>query len=415
MATPQSIVHGTWSRPVLAVAALSLFGLGLAQIWELPLVAARHGGVLFFGAYLLCLLGLALPLRLLELMLGRRARRSPIEGMAFLTREADARRGWRAAAWASGLADVLVLAGLALMAGWAGSFLGHRWMSDAAQTATQAGLVWPLGTGSAFILAAGLALLNPGRREVANALVLAVVVLCLGVAALAGAGATAQAYGGAAALDANAWREAMRMALLSSGGGLGVVWLSGMKLPREVSLGRLALVLVLVQAVLAGLVALALAPHVPAALEAAGTSAVLERLPQVMGGGMAPMLVFVALGLAAVFALSFAAEPLLAWLTERQVSRLPAVTLVFVAGAALAEGLWFAAQTEGVLFLLQGVRDLLLLVLLGLSLFAGWAMKISHARKEIALPVEGLYNLWRVAVRLAVPLAIVFVFAGYLV
>ena len=412
MATPSSPIHTPWSRPLLGLASLSLFGLGLAQFWELPLTALRHGGLVFFGAFLACLRVLAVPLRLLELMLGRRSRRSPMDGMAALTREADVGRGWRATAWASGLADILALAGLALLAGWGASFLGHRLLSDAVQTATAAGLVWPAGTGTAFIVAAGLALLSPARREVANVLALLVVVLCLGIAALMGAGSLA-AYDVATTLGADGWREAMRAALLVGGGGLGVVWLTGMRLPKEVSLGQFTLGLVGLQAVLAGLVWMALAPFAAGAAGVVGSSAVLEQIPSVMGEGLAPALLFVALGVAAVFALAFAAEPLLTRLGEKGVSRLPAVVLVFISGAALAEILWMGGRVEGVSFLLQAVRDLLLLVMAGFSVFAGWAMKISHARKELNLPSEGIYNVWRGAVRLVIPLAVLFVLTGY--
>ncbi len=375
-------------------------------------MAVRHGGIAFFGAFLLCLLVLALPLRLLELMLGRRSRRSPLEGMAVLTREADARRGWRAAAWVSGLADIMAIAGLALLAGWGASFLGHRLLSEAVQTATAAGLVWPAGTGTAFIVAAGLALLAPARREQANVLALALVVICLGVAAVFGAGALG-AYDTTTKLGADGWREAMRSALLVGGGGLGVVWLTGMRLPRDVSLGQFTVALVGLQVILAGLVWLALAPYAAQASGVVASSAVLEQIPSVMGAGLPPALLFVALGVAAVFALAFAAEPLLTRLGERGISRLPAVVLVFAGGAALAELLWMGGRVEGVQFLLQAVRDLLLVVMAGFSLFAGWAMKISHARKELNLPSEGLYNVWRVAVRLVVPLAVLFVLAGY--
>jgi hypothetical protein len=189
--------------------------------------------------------------------------------MAALTREADAKRGWRAAAWASGLADILALAGLALLAGWGASFLGHRLLSDTVQTATAAGLVWPAGTGTAFIVAGGLALLSPARREAANVLALLVVVLCLGVAALMGAGSLA-AYDTVTPLGVDGWREAMRTALLVGGGGLGVVWLTGMRLPKEVSLGQFTLGLVGLQAVLAGLVWMALAPFAAGAAGGGG-------------------------------------------------------------------------------------------------------------------------------------------------
>jgi hypothetical protein len=61
-----------------------------------------------------------------------------------------------------------------------------------------------------------------------------------------------------------------------------------------------------------------------------GSSAVLEQIPAVMGDELsAPALLFVALGMAAVFALAFAAEPLLTRLGEKGVSRLPAVDAGF--------------------------------------------------------------------------------------
>jgi SNF family Na+-dependent transporter len=58
------------------------------------------------------------------------------------------------------------------------------------------------------------------------------------------------------------------------------------------------------------------------------------------------------------------------------------------------------------------VQLLALLPLLGLSLFVGWIMKISHVRKALNLPSEGLYNLWRVMVRLVVPGLCLWIMAG---
>jgi SNF family Na+-dependent transporter len=42
----------------------------------------------------------------------------------------------------------------------------------------------------------------------------------------------------------------------------------------------------------------------------------------------------------------------------------------------------------------------------------GWIMKISHVRKALNLPSEGLYNLWRVMVRLVVPGLCLWIMAG---
>lgn len=52
---------------------------------------------------------------------------------------------------------------------------------------------------------------------------------------------------------------------------------------------------------------------------------------------------------------------------------------------------------------------------LSLSVFAGWQMKISHLRKSLNFSNEGLYNLWRVAMRILVPLALVLALIGWLI
>ena len=48
-----------------------------------------------------------------------------------------------------------------------------------------------------------------------------------------------------------------------------------------------------------------------------------------------------------------------------------------------------------------------------LAVFAGWQMKISHLRKSLNFSSEGLYNLWRIAVRIIVPLAVILAMVGW--
>lgn len=397
MATPQSIIHGT-ARPVAALVPATLASLALLQLWELPRLAASHGGPAFVGAWLVGLLLLGLPLLLLELMLGKRSRRAPLEGLAVLTREADAPRGWRFAAWGGAVAIVLVLAALALVAGGSVNFLAR----DAGLPTGSGAAALPLGAGALLILCAGISLLPQAQRGWAQAGGLGVALLLLLVAAFANLPLVDVAYPGHA-LSAADWREALRLSLLGGGGGFGVLWLAGMRLDKDAPLGRLALGLLALQAVLGVLLLLALAPFVAALIaNAAGA-------PDIVPTGPAVWVVLGAVLLVALVALPVLAEPLLLRLAERGMARLPAVVAVFVAAALLAEGVWLFGETAGLARLLQLLSLLLLAVLACLSVFTGWAMKISHARKELALPAEGIYNLWRVAVRLVVPLAILWV------
>lgn len=416
MATPQKIVHGSWTEPWAGLAVLSLFGLGLAQAWEFAFVAVNHGGLAFVLAWLLCMALLALPLRLAEVMLGRRSRRAPVEGLAYLTREADVPRWWRAASWSSLLAAVLGMAGLALLGGWAVSFLGHRLVSPEIYTATYAGVVWPLGTGSVILLAAGLAWLGLQRLAPVYLGLLILVGGLLLPAAVLGMGEAGPlvAFKGAE-LGLAGWLEAARFALLSLGGGLGLVWLAGAYLPAAKGPASLALPALGLQIVLTLLVALAVMPFVLVANTLPGDSVLMQRLPAAMTStDIRPWLVFGALALASLAALAALGEVVMRFLQERGLPLLPALVLSFALAALIAEGLWLLAAAQGAENLLRGLRLLLLLVLLGWSLFAGWQMKISHARKEFNFSSELVYNLWRVAVRLLCPLAIVAVLVGSL-
>jgi NSS family neurotransmitter:Na+ symporter len=408
MATPQSLIHGS-ARPREVFSALALTGLVFLHVWELPQLAAAHGGFSFVVAWLLCFALLGLPLVLMQLMLGRRSRRSPIEGMAFLTREADAPRFWRGAAWGSALASLLALAVIALLAGGSINFLARelQLVDGTVQTVTASGMVWPLGTGTLFLLAAGLNLLQPAQRSLLVLIGLVLVLALLLLAAVAGSSTAASLYQ-PGRLVLTDWREALRLALYSVGGGAGVVWIGGMQMARESSLARLGLATVLLHAVLAVLLLFALAPFVAAA-QANAHGETLQIVPT----GAVVWVLMLALVLASTLVLALVSEPLLFWLSEKKLARLPSALLVFVPAAAVAEAVWFFGGAVGVQQLLACLGLLLLLVLLGLALFAGWVMKISQVRKELALPNEGLYNLWRVAVRIALPLSVLWVLSGY--
>ena len=55
-----------------------------------------------------------------------------------------------------------------------------------------------------------------------------------------------------------------------------------------------------------------------------------------------------------------------------------------------------------------------LLICLIYSIFVGWIMKISHLRKAINFSSEAFYNIWRIAVRIVLPFAIILALAAYI-
>lgn len=87
-------------------------------------------------------------------------------------------------------------------------------------------------------------------------------------------------------------------------------------------------------------------------------------------------------------------------LAERQLPAL--IQWAILAVAVLVWAIPMAAGVLNVLLLLWG-----LIICLIYAIFAGWIMKISHLRKALNFGSEAMYNLWRVAMRIVLPLSIV--------
>ncbi|MEJ2187798.1 MAG: sodium-dependent transporter [Acidobacteriota bacterium] len=70
--------RGQWSSQVGFVLAAAGSAVGLGNIWRFPYSAGQNGGGAFVLVYLLCVLGLGLPVMLLEISLGRATQKNPV-------------------------------------------------------------------------------------------------------------------------------------------------------------------------------------------------------------------------------------------------------------------------------------------------------------------------------------------------
>lgn len=409
MATSQSLIYGTWKQSQAPLVIASLAGLGLGQPWEFAQAAATHGGIAFVLTWLLFLVLIALPLRMTELMLGKRSRRGLIEGMAFLTREADTRTSWRLPAWLGLLAGFVGLPVLVLLGGWGLAFASHHALSVTVLTADTGTSAWLAGSAAVASFAAVLAWFGLQRVAPVFALVLVVTLIALLYAAAVGVssgGLAAMFSAHGVSLGLSGVALAARFAASSLAGGIGLVWLIGSYQKPERGIAPVVIQTLLVQAVLALLVALAVAPVAAIAASLPG-HALTQQLPAALTSqGIAASAVYQVLALAAGGLLTVLLEQAMLFLQERGFAKQSAFIAVLVlmlapvgALAATSHLLWLDA-------LLSVARCGALLSLLGLCIFAGWVMKISHARRELGLPGEFVYNLWRVAVRIVCPLAI---------
>ena len=91
--TTSSGLHWSSRRAFLMASVGCAVGLG--NIWLFPYQAGANGGGAFVLIYLAAIFGLALPVLLAEIMLGRRGAAAPPEGLVTLAKESGRSEHWR--------------------------------------------------------------------------------------------------------------------------------------------------------------------------------------------------------------------------------------------------------------------------------------------------------------------------------
>lgn len=327
-------------------------------------------GVLWNQLPLLALSALlaAWPLALAERALAVRSQRSLVDGMQQLTRESDASRAWRVLAYSALLTGLLATV---LTATWAGVL-----STMALQTLLQSQSGW---LASALLVPAvtTVVVFLGLLRFIGHAKLIAWLVPMLLLAGLSGYSLShdqSWSVASSLALPGGAgWSAAWLLGGLLGGAGLMARWPWQQHTPRQP-------IMQMASALFAA--AMLLAILVP------GMSAVLLA------------------AVACLLMMLILAQPALAVLMARGLSRWPALFVVLVLVTGLAELLWYT----GGIVRLQQLSLLLLLWMtvnaLVLAIYAGWVMKMSHARKALKLPSEAAYTIWRIAIRWVAPLSL---------
>ncbi len=116
MDTPE---RAQWSSRLTFLLAAVGCAVGLGNIWLFPYQAGANGGGAFVLVYLAALFGLALPVLLAELMLGRRAATAPPEGLAKVAVESGHSEHWRWMGIVLGAGGALLALGFyCVVGGW---------------------------------------------------------------------------------------------------------------------------------------------------------------------------------------------------------------------------------------------------------------------------------------------------------
>ena len=317
----------------------------------------------FWILWLVSMLVLALPITYLEVALAKRSKTTALNALSNLTRDADASQSWRIVGW---LAVVFI------------PFLTGGILSNISQSAVQFAQL-PLAPNIAFVGVAVIAFaLSFIPRQILIGLTAVGVVLSFVLANIFGTHLQAWHV---TPLEFSEWGKASILALVATGLGLGLYWQTSLAdIQQNNEATKTALPIWIAQLI---------------AVIAFGFFAVSAQIP-------AYTLLFAAIVSAALL-LQLAKEQL----AQRQVAMI--IQFVVILVALFVWAIPNIAVVFNPLLMLWG-----LLICLIYTIFVGWIMKISHLRKAMNFSSEAFYNIWRIAVRIVIPLAIVLAIIAFL-
>ncbi|MCG8486231.1 MAG: sodium-dependent transporter [Chromatiales bacterium] len=459
MAERQSI-HGQWSSRLVFILAATGSAVGLGNVWKFPYITGENGGGAFVIVYLFCIALVGVPIMMAEIMLGRRGRQSPINTMASLSREEGANKAWSLIGWSGVLAGFFILSYYSVIAGWALAYVARAGAGlfnglDAAGVESlfnslvgspERLLAWHtlFMLMSMFVVARGV---KSGLEKAVTYLMPALFLLLLllvGYAINTGYFAqgleflfspdfskliyTCQVVDGIeqCEISGGPLLVAMGHAFFTLSLGMGAIMVYGSYMPKKSSIAGSAVLIALLDTLVALLAGMAIFPIVFAnGLEpGAGPGLIFQTLPiafgAMPGGQLFGTLFFVLLVFAAWSSSISLIEPAVAWLVEnREMTRVRAsiwiglTTWVIGLGTVFSFNIWSDVKLFDMTFfdLLDYLTANIMLPLGGLliAVFSGWLMKKASSQDEFAMS-EVRYTLWWTLIRYVSPFAVVVVF-----
>ncbi len=441
--------HENWSsRATFLLAAIGA-AVGLGNIWKFPYVTGQNGGGAFVLVYLLAVLFVALPILIAEIALGRWGHQSPPNAMMNVARSQGRSGAWASVGWFGMLAGYLIATYYSVIAGWSMAYIykngsGHFTGQTAAAISSQFDTL--LASPSQLILWLGIFMaictlilfrgLQKGIERTVKVLMPALFALLLAMViygVVEGDMISALHFMfdfDLAAIDGKVVLVAVGQAFFSIGVAMGLMMGYGAYLPREVSIGKSAVIIAGMDTLVAIIAGLAIFPVVFAqGLDPAeGPGLIFISLPNafgsVSGGLVFGTLFFILLFFAALTSVIAVLEPSIAWWEERsKLKRSNATLLVCLSVFLLAFGTVFSfnlwsewrplASIEryanfGYFEILDYLTANIMIPFCGLLLavFVGWRIKPAAIRNELKMQNHALFQTWLWLLRWVAPVSI---------
>ena len=441
--------HENWSSRFAFLLAAVGAAVGLGNIWKFPFVAGQNGGGAFVLVYLLAVLFVALPILIAEIALGRWGRQSPPNAMANVAQSQGRSRSWSIVGWLGMLAAYLIGTYYSVIAGWSvvyifknggGNFTGQdaaaisaefdALLASPGQLTLWHGIFMFICT---MILVRGLQKGIERTVKILMPALFALLLLMVGYGVLEGDMKSAWHFMfdfDFSAIDGQVILIAVGQAFFSIGVAMGLMMAFGAYLPRDISIGRSAVIIVLADTVVAILAGLAIFPVVFAnGLDPAeGPGLIFVSLPiafgSVAGGLIFGTLFFILLFFAALTSVIGTLEPVIAWSQERlklkrSLAALFVCASIFVLGlgTVFSFNLWsewrplasFERYADfGYFEILDYLTANIMMPLTGLLLavFVGWLVKPAAIAVQLQIKNPALFRAWFWLLRWVAPVSI---------
>ena len=112
--------RGNWASQVGFILAATGSAIGLGNIWKFPYITGVYGGGAFVLVYLICVVVVGLPLMLAELIIGRRAQQNPVGAFQKLHHKGSP---WQLTGWLGVASGFVILSFYSVVAGWALAYI----------------------------------------------------------------------------------------------------------------------------------------------------------------------------------------------------------------------------------------------------------------------------------------------------
>ena len=430
---------GKWTF-VLAAAGSAV---GLGNIWGFPYKAGTEGGSAFVLIYLGCILVVGLPIMMAEIMIGRRARKSPVNAMKIAAMDSGQSSNWQAVGWGGLVSGILILSFYSVIAGICLNYIGIAAMPNTSiSSIEQFNLVTASAPRLLFwhtvfigfniaILAAGVI---GGIERMVRLLMptLFVLMIIMVINAMINGdfirGLSFLFSPNFSDVDATTFLRAMGQAFFSLSLGMGSIMCYGSYMPKEENIFKTSLTVAGLDTLIAILAGLAIFPIIFAyGMEPeAGPGLVFISLLSVFvdmpfGNILGPAF-FTLLSIAALSSAISLLEPSVAYFEEEKItSRFSAAMILgllawFIGlGSVLSFNEWSDKAFIGDLNFLDSVDYLanqFLMPIGGMmvAIFAGWFLKPDLALDEFSGIQLKVFNTWRFFIRFISPTLVAAVF-----